>query len=136
MSSEGVTMEGDDTHVQRLQEEWDMDTCSAVSTPYVEPSQDTGAAEKKELSPKAATLLRRAAARVNNVALDRPDVSFASRVAASKMSSPKEGDDLLIKRIIRYHHSKPRVAIHYGVEEPGQGIIVLTDSDWAGCVET
>ena len=24
-------------HVQRLQEEWGMDTCSAVSTPYVKP---------------------------------------------------------------------------------------------------
>ena len=46
------------------------------------------------------------------------------------------GDYLLIKRIIRYLQPRPRVAIHYGFQEPGQDIIVLTDSDWAGCVET
>ena len=50
-----------------------------------------------ELPPKEASLFRRAAARVNYVALDRPDLSFASRIAASKMSTPREGDDLIIK---------------------------------------
>ena len=129
-------MEGDDKHVQRLQEEWDMQTCSVVSTPYVKPTQASGASACKELPPKEATLFRRAAARVNYIALDRPDLSFASRVAASKMSTPKEGDDLLIKWIIRYLQGKPRVAIHYGFQEPGQDIVVLTDSDWAGCLDT
>lgn len=52
------------------------------------------------------------------------------------MSTPREGDDLFTKRIIRYFQSKPGVAIHYGFQEPGQDIIVFTDSDWAGCLET
>ena len=124
-------MEGDNRHVARLQEEWDMQTCSAVGTTYVKPMQGLEAIEGKELSSKEATLFRRAAARVNHIAADRPDLSFASRVAASKMSSPKEGDDLLIKRIIRNLRGKPCVAIHYGFQEPGQGIVVLTDSDRA-----
>ena len=47
------------------------------------------------------------------VALDRPDLSFASRVASSKMSDPQEGDEQIIKRIIRYLKGKPRVAIRY-----------------------
>jgi hypothetical protein len=136
LSYDGVTMEGDDKHVQRLQEEWGMDTCSAVSTPYVKPTQVLEAELAKELNPKEATLFRRAAARVNYVALDRPDLSFASRIAASKMSTPREGDDLIIKRIIRYLQGRPRMAIHYGFQESGQGIVVLTDSDWAGCLET
>ena len=33
LGPDGVTMEGDDEHVQRRQEEWDMQTCTAVSTP-------------------------------------------------------------------------------------------------------
>ena len=41
---------------------------------------------------------------------------------ASYVVTPKEG--------------KPQVAIHYGLQESGQYIIVLTDSDWAGCLET
>ena len=86
---------------------WDMQTCSAVSTPYVKPAHAFVASASKELPPKQATLFRRAAARVNYVALDRPDLSFASRVAASKMSTPREGDDLLIKRIIRHLQGKP-----------------------------
>ena len=113
-----------------------MQTCSAVSTPYVKPTQAPEASASKDLPAKDATLYRRAAARVKYIALDRPDLSFASRVAASRMSSPKEGDDMLIKRIVRYLQGKPRVAIHYGFQDPGQDVIVLTDSDWAGCVET
>ena len=70
LGPDGVTMEGDDKHVQRLQEEWDMQTCSVVSTPYVKPTQASGASACKELPPKEATLFRRAAARVNYIALD------------------------------------------------------------------
>ena len=43
---------------------------------------------------------------------------------------------MLIKRIVRYLQGKPQVAIRYGFQDPGQDVIVLTDSDWAGCVET
>ena len=89
LGPDGVTMEGDDKHVQRLLEEWDMKSCSPVSTPYVNPIQTSVVTESKELPPKEATLFRRAAARVNYVALGRPDLSFASRVAASKMSTPR-----------------------------------------------
>ena len=84
------------------------------------------------MSPADATLYRRAAARINYIAVDRPDLSFASRVASSSMSDPKEGDDLLIKRIIRYLKGKPRVAIRYKFQDESEGITIFTDSDWAG----
>ena len=88
--------------------------------------------EAKEMGPADATLYRRAAARINYVALDRPDLSFASRVASSRMSCAREGDDLVIKRIIRYLKGKPRVAIKYKFQEASEGVTVFTDSDWAG----
>ena len=42
------------------------------------------------MPPKEATLFRRSAAQIKYVALDRPDLSFSSRVAAGKMSNPLE----------------------------------------------
>ena len=81
-----------------------MTKCNPVATPYVKLGATvTGAqVEAKDMSNIDATLYRRAAARINYVALDRPDHSFASRVALSCMSSLKGGDDQVIKRIIRY----------------------------------
>ena len=105
-----------------------MTHCDPVATPYVKPVVNaTGVCvhaipgadytdtqtDAKDMSSADATLYRRAAARINYIALDRPDLSFASRVASSHMSCPKEGDDQLINRIIRYLKGKPRVAIRY-----------------------
>ena len=108
--------------------------CNPVATPYVKPVATTTGepGEAKGLSSADATPYRRAAARINYVALDWPDLSFASRGASSRMSLPKEGDDQLIKRIIRYLKGKPRVAIRYEFQEESEGITVFTDSDWAG----
>lgn len=58
LGPDGVTIEGDDKQVQRLQEEWDMQTCSAVSTPHVKPSHAPVASAQKDLPPKEAALFR------------------------------------------------------------------------------
>lgn len=52
-------------------------------------------------------------------------------IASSHMSNPKEGDDHVIKRIIRYLKGKPRVAIRYQFQQL-ESITMYTDSDWAG----
>ena len=111
-----------------------MTFCDLVKTPYVKPVAAVTGAQvgPKYLSSADAILYRRAAARINYIALGRPDLSFASRVASTHMSCPKEGDDQLIKRIIRYLKGKPRVAIRYKFQEESEGITVFTDSDWAG----
>ena len=134
LTQTGIELEGDDKHVELMEKEWDMVNCNAVATPYVKPvASVTGAQEEaKDMSSTDATLYRRAAARINYIALDRPDLSFASRVASSSMSSPKEGEDQMIKRIIRYLKGKPRVAIKYEFQSESEGITVFTDSDWAG----
>jgi hypothetical protein len=119
-----------------MEKEWNMTCCNPVSTPYVKPTvfvhEAVGGAEPKDMCPTDATLYRRAAARINYIALDRPDLSFASRIASSHMSCPTEGDDQLIKRIVRYLKGKPRVAIRYKFQGESEGITVFTDSDWAG----
>ena len=111
-----------------------MTYCNPVATPYVKPVASVTGAQvgTKDLSSADATLYRRAAPRIKYIALDGPDLSFASRVASSQMGCPKEGDYLLTKRIIRYLKGKPRVAIRYKFQEESEGITVFTDSDWAG----
>ena len=88
--------------------------------------------ERLPMSSQDTTLFRRAAARINYVALGRPDLSFSSRVAAGRMSRALEGDDVLIKRVIRYLKGKPRVSLFYGFQEPHPDLVVMTDSDWGG----
>ena len=67
-----------------------MSNHNRVVTPYVKPigsfNRPVGAEEANTISPADAALYRRAAARINYGALDRPDLSFASRVASSHMS--------------------------------------------------
>ena len=133
-------MEGDDKHVKKLEEEWDMSHCNPVGTPYVKPTScipaEGGEVEgTTPLGPVETTLFRRAAARINYIALDRPDLSFASRVAASMMGCPKVGSDIIIKRIIRYLKGRPRVAIRYRFQEPSENLIVFTDSEEAPAEE-
>jgi hypothetical protein len=129
----GIGIEGDDKHVKGLIDEWDMKECSPVSTPYVKPqAHEMSSDGRPPMSPKDATLFRRAAARINYVALDRPDLSFSSRVVAGKVSNSLQGDDLFIKRVIRYLKGRPRVALQYRFQEPNPDIVVMTDSDWAG----
>ena len=107
-----------------------MQHCNPVATPCVKTSARVpaapGVSEAKEMSLSDATPYRRAAARINYVALDRLDLGFASRVASSCMSNPKEGDELIIKRIIRYLKGKPRVAIRYQFQDESDGIVVYT----------
>ena len=89
-----------------MEEEWDMRTCTPVATPHAKPTvsfnRTVDGEDVKAMSPAEAIRYRRAAARINYVALDRPDLSFASRVVSSHMSNPKEGDEIVVKRIIRY----------------------------------
>ena len=111
----GIGIEGDDKHVKGLIDEWERHECSPVSTPYVKPSnaEDVSNEERQLMSDKDAKRFRRAAAQLNYVTLDRPDLSFSSRVASSRMSKPLEGDEMLIKRVIRYLRGKLRVSLFF-----------------------
>ena len=65
----GIELEGDDKHVETLEEEWGMANCNPEATPYVKPTgsinRPVGAEEAKAMSPADATLYRRSAARIN-----------------------------------------------------------------------
>ena len=77
---------------------------------------------------------RRAIARINFMAQDRPDLSAAARVVSQHMSSPTTGTMEAVKRIIRYIKKYPKCV--QNIENYNEDIICLVDSDWAGDVST
>jgi hypothetical protein len=125
-----IEMEGDDKHVKVLQDEWGMTQCRPVDTPITKSQIEeinTGEPLKEEDSRK----VRRAIARINYMAQDRPDLAVASRILSQGMSSPHEGIQGGIKRVIRYLKRCPRCVLRMSVD-PERSLELLTDSDWAG----
>jgi hypothetical protein len=87
------------------------------------------------LPERTASLFRSFAARANYLALDRPDISQATKELCRRMSAPKAADLRALGRVARYLVGAGRVVYEY----PWQSRPVLqvyTDSDFAGCVAT
>jgi len=130
----GIEWEADGRHLEVLKAEWGMTECSTVNTPIVIPKA-TG--ENQELmNPEAARQYRRAVARINYLAADRPDLAVAATHLARTMAKPYVGDEQGVKRVIRYLAGRPRCAWRYGFQEEPHTLDVYTDSDWAGCTAT
>ena len=80
----GYEYEGNPKHVKILLDEWDMESCKSLSSPGAaaeKASPREKEEEEKDLDAAEARVYRRAAARMNYMALDRADLSFASRGA-------------------------------------------------------
>ncbi len=91
--------------------------------------------EEDILPERTASLFRSFAARANYLALDRPDISQATKELCRRMSAPKPADLRALARVARYLVGAGRVVYEY----PWQSRPVLrvyTDSDFAGCVAT
>ena len=87
-----------------------MEQCSTVTTPIVN-EHERGPREKVDMSPKDEQRFRTAAALVNYIAQDRPDLCVTSCRLAQCMAHPKEGDEARLKRCIRYLRGCPVVSI-------------------------
>ncbi len=91
--------------------------------------------EEDNLPERTASLFRSFAARANYLALDRPDISQATKELCRRMSAPKPADLRALARVARYLAGAGRVVYEY----PWQTCPVLrvyTDSDFAGCIAT
>ena len=87
-----------------------------------------------EMESEDAKKCRRAVAIVNFMAQDRPDLAVTANVLSRSMARPREGQELGIKRAIRYLNGAPRLCYKFGWQEVPEMVDVLTDSDWAGDV--
>jgi hypothetical protein len=131
--SEGFYWEEDPKHRRILLEEWGLTTCKGAATPV---SVEKDLAGDVEMESKEATRYRRAVARVNYLAQDRPDLAVAASLLSRSMARPMVGDEVRLKRTLRYLKSHPTCRLEYKWQEAPQSVTLLTDSDWAGDVQT
>ena len=52
------------------------------------------------------------------------------------MANPKYGDEVAVKRLVRYLKAFPRLVVSYPWQDDASEIIVFADSDWGGCVRS
>ncbi len=105
----------------------------ALSAPGTPSKEFEAPGEEDDLPERAARLFRSFAARANYLAMDRPDLSQATKELCRRMSAPKVADVRALSRVARYLVGACRVVYEY----PWQSRPVLTaytDSDFAGCV--
>jgi hypothetical protein len=131
--SEGFSWEEDQKHRRILLEEWGLTTCKGAATPV---SMEKDLPGDVEMEGKEATKYRRGVARVNYLAQDRPDLAVAASLLSRSMAKPMVGDEVRLKRTVRYLKSHPTCRLEYKWQEAPTCITVLTDSDWAGDVQT
>jgi len=135
----GLIIESDRKHVQILLKESGMEQCKGIATPIGRDDVEERTLEmagNKNLSDEGATRFRRAAARVNYMAQDRPDLSAASRRLSQGMSTPTMTDEMRLKRVIRYLKSHPRCINFMEWQQGPSSLTLLVDSDWAGDKES
>jgi hypothetical protein len=131
--SEGFYWEEDPKHRRILLEEWGLTTCKGAATPV---SVEKDLAGDVEMESTEATRYRRGVARVNYLAQDHPDLAVAASLLSRSMAKPMVGDEVRLKRTLRYLKSHPTCRLEYKWQEAPTAITLLTDSDWAGDVQT
>ena len=94
-------------------------------------TQKTG----RTMNAKDAAQYRGLAARLNYLALDRPDIAFACKEASRVMAGPEDQDWERLERLAGYLKTYPRLVYKYAWQKTGP-LNAATDSDWAGCIAT
>ena len=88
------------------------------------------------LTGEEATRYRAITARLNYLAVDRPDIQYAVKEAARSMATPQKAHWSKLTRIGRYLVGKPRLIMRFPWQRAQQIVTSYTDSDWAGCVKS
>ena len=129
---------GDHKILEDMLVEWNMERSSVVTTPSVkEESSKAGNGGERVIEDCArVTRFKRAAARLNYMALDDPRIAYASKQISQVMSKPIEEGEVCIKRVLRYLREKPGCEWLYPWQEIATHLVGFSDSDWAGRVKT
>ena len=137
-SSRGLVWTADAKHAQALLEDTGMTQCKPMNTPLdaaaVEGQTEEDRASRPELPRAEARRYRACAARINYMSQDRPDLSLISCVLAKRMAVPREGDEIALKRAVRYIQAVPfleQLFEYQDINQEDEELTVYTDSDWA-----
>ena len=137
-TSTGVTWTHSDKFIKTLENFYHMEAANGVATPMTqEEFARAGEIEESEvLGREDARRYRAAAATINFLAQDRPDLCVASCALARSMSLPKKSDEVRVKRVIRYLRSFPVASLHFDFQPETEEVLLQTDSDWGSCRAT
>ena len=131
LTSEGLEYEADQRHVTELLKKMEMENSKPVVSPG---SRDEEKHQEGEaLDWKSATSYKSAAAVINYLSGDRPDLGFAGKEVCRYVSAPTVSDLTRLKRVLRYLRGQPRVVWKYPWQQASSQLRVFSDSDWAGC---
>ena len=95
----GIEYEADARHHTIVIEELGLSDCGTVSTPYGPEEAKVSDEPGEPLEAGEATRYRALVARLNYLALDRPDIQFGVKDAAKEMSAPSAPGWKLLKRL-------------------------------------
>ena len=130
----GLTWTGDVKLLNEALLVWDMSTSFGLETPGLIVECDVSSHEIAEfMSKEEAAKCRRTAAKLNYLSLDNPMIAFASKEASRSMSSHKQGEEIKLKRILRFLRKRPTTTYRYEWQDHPGELTGSSDSDWAGC---
>ena len=132
-TSNGLEWEANPKQVDALLSEFGLKSGQGVDTPGVKSEAEEGTIS---MTKAESSRFRRGAAKINYLSQDRVDLAFASKEISRHMANPKIGDEILVKRVVRYLKQYPRLVVKYPWQEDCSEVSVFTDSDWGGCVKT
>jgi hypothetical protein len=70
------------------------------------------------------------------MAQDRADLGVAAKMLSQSMADPQMGDEVALKRVIRYLKSFPVCITNLYFQDATPPLVIMSDSDWAGDEET
>ena len=132
-TADGWEYEADPRHAELIVEQLGVTDSRTLSTPGVDGEAEEDNDEDVDITGQDATRFRGVAARCNYLAMDRPDIQFATKEVCREMSSPTTGSYRRLKRIGQYLKRRPRMVWKYKMQGARQVIDIYSDSDWAGC---
>jgi hypothetical protein len=134
----GLSWQGDTKLVKELLKDWELSESRSVYTPGVKDPENNidPWVDGIPMEGEMAARYRSAAAKLNYVSLDNPCIAFASKEVSRTMAKPLIGDEVQLKRVLRYLSKIPTCRYNYRWQSEPENLEGYTDSDWAGCRKT
>ena len=132
-----MSYEGDPKHVGILLKEWGLSERKPTRAPTTRELVDRVGCGAP-LAASDGTRVRRAIARLNYMAQDRPDLSFVARELSRYMAVPTDGTRKALEHALKYLRGQPRCVQKWKADLSDEdfAINVFSDSDWASDVAT
>lgn len=108
LSGDGILLYPSHRHAQILIQSFGMESCKCAPTPIAR--EDEADAEREEMDEAKARFHLGGVARLMYLAQDTVDLSVAACKLAPSMAQPRKGDEIRLKRPVRYLRGRPGYA--------------------------